>query len=73
MFPLYEQLLFEKYTEEQARYGANNVKVDWNEMAVKQAESYLKNSAFSKDDLYEQLIFEKYTPEQAQYAVDKVY
>ena len=42
-------------------------------MAVKQAESYLKNSAFSKDDLYEQLIFEKYTPEQAQYAVDKVY
>lgn len=70
---LYDQLIFEKYSEEAARYAVDNINTDWNENAVKKAESYLAYSAFSKDALYDQLIYEKFTPEQAQYAVDKVY
>lgn len=70
---LYDQLLFEKFTEEAAKYAVDNVNADWKEEAAKCAESYLKNSAFSKEELYEQLIFEKFTEEEAQYGVDKVY
>lgn len=70
---LYEQLIFEKYSDEAARYAVDNVSTDWKENAVKAAESYLSYSTFSKQELYEQLIFEKYTDEEAQYAVDKVY
>ena len=70
---LYDQLLFEKFSEESSRYAVENVVTDWNENAVKKAESYLSYSSFSKDGLYEQLIFEKFTPDQAQYAVDKIY
>lgn len=70
---LYEQLIFDKYSDEAARYAVDNVSTDWKENAVKAAESYLSYSTFSKQELYEQLIFEKYTDEEAQYAVDKVY
>ena len=70
---LYDQLIYEKYSEEAARYAVENVDTDWKENAVRDAESYLQLSSFSKQELYDQLIFEKYTPEEAKYAVDKVY
>ncbi|NLA56754.1 MAG: hypothetical protein GX859_10785 [Corynebacterium humireducens] len=42
------------------RQGAN---------ALRKANSYLQNSAFSDAGLYEQLIYEGFTPEQASYAL----
>ena len=41
--------------------------------AVKQAQSYLSHSAFSKKGLREQLEFEGYTKEEADYAIEVVY
>lgn len=70
---LYDQLIFEKYTANQAKYGVDNVKADWKQEAVESAENYLSMSSFSKQELYDQLVYEKFTPEQAQYAVDKTY
>jgi hypothetical protein len=49
--------------------------VNWNEQAVKEAESYLKTSSFSCQGLTEQLSSEagsKFTPAQAEYAAKKV-
>lgn len=44
------------------------------QMALKQAESYIKHSSFSKKGLYNQLTFEGegYSDEEAQYAVENV-
>lgn len=54
----------------------DNIKVDWNEQAVKKAESYLDFTAFSEQGLYDQLTSEhgsQFTPEQAQHAISVVY
>ncbi|MCV3166198.1 Ltp family lipoprotein, partial [Enterococcus faecium] len=69
---LYDQLVYEKYTPEQAQYAIDNINADWNENALQAAKDYLDYSAFSKDGLYDQLVYEKYTPEQAQYAIDNL-
>ena len=60
-----EQLEYEKYTSEQAKYGADNCGANWNEQAVKSANSYLDFSSFSKDQLIQQLEYEGFTHEQA--------
>ena len=65
------QLEYEKFTTEQATYGAENCGADWNEQAAIKAESYLDNSSFSKDSLIEQLEYEGFTHEQAVYGVEK--
>lgn len=59
-------------TEKQTEKPTDGISREYSN-ALKQAESYLKHSAFSKDGLYEQLIFEKYSEDAAMYAVDKVY
>lgn len=69
---LVDQLLYEKYTQEEAVYGADNCGADWNEQAAKCAESYMEYSSFSRQDLYDQLIYEKFTDEQAEYGVQSV-
>ena len=69
---LYDQLLFEGFTEEQAAYGVNNCGADWNEQAYEKAKSYLKTMSFSRQGLIDQLLFEGFTEEQAIYGVDKV-
>ena len=73
---LISQLEFEGYTDEQAEYGVNyleeNNLVDWNEQAVKKAQSYLKFMSYSRDELIGQLEFEGFTSEQAEYAADQV-
>ena len=34
---LYDQLIYEKFTENEARYGVNNIKANWNDQAVKKS------------------------------------
>ncbi len=46
---------------------------DWNEQAVKSAESYLEYSSFSLDGLISQLEFEGFTPEQARHGANEAY
>jgi hypothetical protein len=67
---LLEQLEYEKFTHEQAVYGADNCGANWFEQALKSAKSYLKYSSFSYEGLIEQLEYEKFTHEQAVYGAD---
>ena len=68
---LIHQLEYEKFSHEEAVYGADNCGADWFEQAAKKAESYLKSSAFSRDGLIHQLEYEKFTHEQAVYGVEQ--
>lgn len=68
---LVRQLEFDKYTEEDAVFAADNCEADWNEQAVRSAKSYLEYSSFSKEGLIEQLEFEGFTHEQAVYGVEQ--
>lgn len=69
---LVEQLEFEGYTSEEAKFGADNCGADWNEQAAKSAKQYMNYSSFSRSGLLEQLEFEGFTPEQAEYGVKAV-
>ena len=69
---LYEQLLYEGYTESESQYGVHNVSADWNQQALGTAESYLTYSGFSTGGLAEQLAYEEFTPEQITYAMNNV-
>ena len=44
---LIDQLMYEKFSTEEATYAADNCGADWNEQALKKALSYLDVSAFS--------------------------
>jgi colicin import membrane protein len=70
---LYEQLIYEDFTESEASYAAENVGADWKKQAVKKAKEYLDYSSFSKEGLIEQLIYEGFTQEEATYGVDRAY
>ena len=67
---LIEQLEFEGFSSEDARYGADNCGADWYEQAAEKAKSYLDFSAFSRDGLIEQLEYEGFTHEQAVYGAE---
>lgn len=69
---LVEQIEFEGYTSEEAKFGADNCGADWNEQAAKSAKQYMNYSSFSRSGLLEQLEFEGFTPEQAEYGVKAV-
>ena len=69
---LIAQLEFEKFSNADAIYGADNSGANWTEQAVRKAESYLKFSAFSRDGLISQLEFEKFSNADAVNAVDAV-
>ena len=69
----------EGFTNEQAVYAVdyleNNDLVDWNEQAVRSAESYLDMMAFSRQGLIDQLSSqygEQFTVDQATYAADQI-
>jgi hypothetical protein len=76
---LYEQLSSdygEGFTEAEAQYAVDHVRVNWKKEAVQSARGYLENSAMSRDGLLEQLTSdygEGFTYEEAVYAVNKVY
>jgi hypothetical protein len=67
---LIDQLMYEKYSREDATYAADNCGADWNEQALSLAKSYLKISAFSYDGLIDQFEYEGFTSEQANYGAD---
>lgn len=66
---LVTQLEFDKFSEADAAYGADNSGADWNEQAAKKAKSYLDITPFSRDGLIQQLKFDKFTQSQAEYGV----
>lgn len=58
-----------------AQYAIDNVKVNWNEQALKSAKNYMKISPMSIEQLRDQLTSdagEKFTPEEAQFAIDNL-
>ena len=73
---VYDQLTSEygeKFTAEEAQYAVDNVKADWEENALKKAETYQKMMSMSPSAIYDQLTSEygeKFTAEEAQYAID---
>lgn len=67
---LIEQLEYEKYSYEDAVYGADNCGADWYAEALESAKDYVKLSDFSYSSLYDQLVYEKYTADEARYGVD---
>jgi colicin import membrane protein len=64
---LVKQLKFEGYTDKDATFAVNHIKVNWNEQAAKSAADYLDYSSFSRQGLIDQLEFEGYSEEQATY------
>ncbi len=75
---IYDQLISEygdQFTAEEAQYAIDNIQVDWNQNALKSAESYSENMHMSKAGIFDQLTSEyadQFTAEEAQYAVDNV-
>lgn len=69
---LIEQLEYEGFTNEEARYAADNCNADWNEQAAKMAKDYLDSMSFSRAGLIEQLQYEGFSAEQAEYGASAV-
>lgn len=69
---LVAQLEFDKFSNIDAVYGADNAGADWNEQAAKKAKSYMDFSSFSRQGLIDQLVFDKFTTAQATHGVDSV-
>lgn len=69
---LIEQLKFEQFSEADATYAVDNIKIDYNEQAKKSAESYMTIKGFSRGGLIDQLKFEGFTQSQAEYGADSV-
>ena len=69
---LIEQLEFEGFSNEDATYAVDKIKVNWKEQAADKAKSYLDYTAFSRSGLIEQLQFEGFSSDQASYAADEV-
>ena len=67
---LYEQLIFEGFSEDDARNAVKNCGADWKEQALLKALDYLDTSAFSDKSLTEQLVYEGFSAIEADYAVD---
>lgn len=67
---LIKQLEYEKYSNEDAVYAADNCGADWNEQAAKSAKSYLEITPFSREGLITQLEYAGFTKEQAVYGVE---
>lgn len=69
---LVNQLKYEGFSDDDAKYAVNNVTVNWTEQADKKAQSYLEHQAFSKSGLIGQLKFEGFTAEEATHGAESV-
>ena len=67
---LVAQLEFDKFSNADAVYGADNSDADWNVQAAKKAKSYMDFSSFSRQGLIDQLVFDKFTTAQATHGAD---
>lgn len=70
---LVEQLEFEGYSTEDAKFAADNCGADWNQQAVMKAAEYLNFTNLSRSGLVDQLKFEGFTADQAEYGADAMY
>jgi hypothetical protein len=74
---LIKQLEYEKFSATDATFAVQQLessgKVDWNQQAVRKAQSYLEMSSFSMDGLIKQLQYEGFTPTQAQHGAQMAY
>jgi len=68
---LIEQLEYEKYSNADATFAADNCGADWNEQAAKKAQRYLEISSFSRDSLIGQLEYDGFTHDQAVYGAEQ--
>jgi Host cell surface-exposed lipoprotein len=64
---LIDQLVFEKFTVDDATFAVDSLGANWNEEAAESAASYLAFTSFSCQGLIDQLVFEKFTVEEAAY------
>lgn len=69
---LIDQLVYEKFSVEDATFGADNAGADWNAEAAESAESYLSFTSMSAGELSDQLAYEGFTPEQIAFALAAV-
>ena len=69
---LIKQLEYDKFSNEDSIYAADNCGADWNEQAVIKGKSYLDFSSFSRQGLIDQLKFDGFTQEEATYAVKTI-
>jgi ABC-type transport system involved in multi-copper enzyme maturation permease subunit len=69
---LITQLEYEGFSEKDAYFAVNNIKVNWEEQAINKAKMYLNTMAFSKKGLIDQLIYEGFTEYQAVCAVNEI-
>lgn len=70
---LAEQLEFEDYSPEAARYAVDSLGADWNAQAVAAGENYLEIMGFSEQGLIDQLVFDGFTQSEARYAADQLF
>ena len=70
---LYDQLLFEGFSEEDSQFAIDHLIVDWDEMCYETAVSYITNvGGFSKQSLIHQLEYDGFTKKQAKNAVKRL-
>jgi hypothetical protein len=69
---LVEQLEFEGFSTDDARYAVSAVDVSWEGQAVISAQGYMDMGGFSEESLVEQLAFEGFTEKQARHAASVV-
>jgi hypothetical protein len=74
---LIKQLQYERFSQADATFAVEQLetsgRVDWNEQAVRKAQSYLNYSSFSQDGLARQLEYEGFTTSQAQHGAAIAY
>lgn len=68
---LIDQLVYEKFSKEDAKWAVDQLDVDWKEQAYESALSYLDYTSFSLDGLIDQLKYEGFTQEEAEYGAKK--
>lgn len=70
---VYEQLLFEGFSENDARNAIDKLTmVDWNVNAYNAALSYQREQHMSKSAIREQLLFQGFTSDETNYAVNRL-
>lgn len=67
---LIEQMEFSGFSIDDATYGVDKLKTDWNAQAILKAKSYLRSSSFSRKSLIEQMEFTGFSSNEALYGVD---
>lgn len=69
---LVSQLEYDKFSHDDAVYGADNSGADWNQQAAAKAKSYMQFSQFSRQGLIDQLLYDKFTQAQAESGANAV-